>query len=192
MPNLLKVRLSLKGRPIRSYTFNKKTITIGRDPTADIFLDNTGVSRDHAKIERTPGGYVVEDMGSANGTMLNEHPVRQGYVGHDDVLQIGKFSMWVSIESDRRDDLLLGGRNSPQALEGTMILDTDQLLEMQRKSREPGPSLENPASPTAPTASTGASAGTSIARGACVAASVASFSLGLLVGAAVVFFFIRG
>jgi predicted component of type VI protein secretion system len=186
MPNLLKVRLSLKGRPIRTYTFNKRTVTIGRDPTSDIFLDNTGVSRQHAKIERTPGGYVVEDMGSANGTLLNDQPVRQGYIGHDDVLQVGKFSMWMSVETDRREPRMLDGSKGPAALEGTMILDSDQLVEMQRRAREEAPGLEDePAEATPPEKP-------KLARGACVAAALASFSLGLLVGAAAVLLFYGG
>lgn len=134
MPNLLKVRLSLKGRPIRSYTFNKKSISIGRDPGSDIFLDNTGISRNHAHIERTPGGYVLEDLGSANGTYLNDQPVRKDYVGHDDVIHIGKFAMWLGVESDRRDKALSGKNAGPAAMEGTMVIDRDDLLEMQKKS----------------------------------------------------------
>lgn len=142
MPNLLKVRLSLKGRPIRSYTFNQTKVSIGRDPECDIFLDNTGISRNHALIERTAGGYVVEDLGSANGTFLNEQPVRKDYLGQDDVLMIGKFALWVAVESDRRHEAL-SQKGPKNALEGTMIIDPDYLLEMQKKSRtaiiEPSP-----------------------------------------------------
>ena len=185
MPNLLKVRLSLKGRPIRSYTFNKKTVTIGRDPTSDIFLDNTGISRQHARIERTPGGYVLEDLGSANGTLLNEQPVHQGYVNQDDVIQVGKFSLWVATESERRDRSLLSG-NRPQALEGTMVIDADQLFDLQKKAREEAAipeEEEHRATPKAPA---------TIARSACITASIAAFSLGLLVGATVAVFLTRG
>ena len=139
MPNLLRVRLSLKGRPIRSFTFDKKDVSIGRDPTCDICLDNAGISRQHARIERTPGGYVVEDMGSANGTFLNDQPVRREFVGHDDVVQIGKFALWVGVETDRREKGSGDGLNTPAAYEGTVVLDPDALLEMQRKSRTDGP-----------------------------------------------------
>ncbi|MBZ0268736.1 FHA domain-containing protein [bacterium] len=134
MPNLLKVRLSLKGRPIRTYLFDKPSVTIGRNPDADIFLDNTGISRDHALIERTPGGYQICDLGSANGTYLNEQPVRKDYLGEDDVVQIGKFALWMAIEGERREHGSLLGAASPAAFEGTMVLDPDSLKDMQRKS----------------------------------------------------------
>ena len=145
MPNLLRVRLSLKGRPIRSFTFDKKDVSIGRDPTCDICLDNAGISRQHARIERTPGGYVVEDMGSANGTFLNDQPVRREFVGHDDVVQIGKFALWVGVETDRREKGLGDGLSTPAAYEGTVVLDPESLLEMQRKSRTESPALAAPA-----------------------------------------------
>jgi pSer/pThr/pTyr-binding forkhead associated (FHA) protein len=137
MPNLLRVRLSLKGRPLKTYTFDQKDIRIGRDPECEICLDNAGISRHHARIERTPGGYMVEDLGSANGTFLNEHPVRREFVGHDDVVQIGKFSLWIGVESDRREKESSGSRSlSPQAYEGTVVLDPDTLMDLQRKAKD--------------------------------------------------------
>ena len=135
MPNLLKVRLSLKGRPIRAFTFNKQSISIGRDPAADIYLDNTGISREHALIDRTPGGYVLEDLGSANGTFLNEMAVTREFLGHDDVIRIGKFSLWMGVETDRRDHLLADKPLSPDTFEGTTILSAQQMLELTRKSQ---------------------------------------------------------
>ncbi len=143
MPNLLKVRLSLKGRPLQTYTFNKPRVTIGRDPDSDIFLDNTGISRHHAVIERTAGGFVIEDLGSANGTFLNEQPVRKEYLGQDDVLQIGKFALWMGVESDRREKAL-SARGAQSAMEGTMVIDADSLLEMQKKSKADAPAVEEP------------------------------------------------
>lgn len=180
MPNLLKVRVSLMGRPVRSYTFNKKTVSIGRDPTSDIFLDNTGISRAHARIERTPGGYVVEDLGSANGTFLNDQHIERDYIGHDDIVRIGKFALWMGVESDRRANALLGQGANPGAFEGTMILSPDQLQHIQEKAKReeleparPIASAPAPARPQAP-----------LSRAAIVTLIGASFLLGLFVGAA--------
>ena len=155
MPNLLRVRLSLKGRPLRTYTFEKKDVSIGRDPLCDICLDNAGISRHHARIERTPGGYTVEDLGSANGTFLNDQPVKRGFIGHDDVVQIGKFALWIGVDADRRERALGNPSPAPAMYEGTVVLDPDSLLEMQRKSREtpvitrtdPAPAPEAPSDP---------------------------------------------
>ena len=65
---VIRLRLSLMGRPVRNYSFEKPSISIGRDPAADVYVDNPGVSRDHFKLERGMSGlYQVVDLGSANG-----------------------------------------------------------------------------------------------------------------------------
>jgi predicted component of type VI protein secretion system len=99
-PAVVKIRVSLKGRPIRVHSFVKDTVTIGRDPDADVFLDNPGISRNHAKIEKTPSGFVVEDLGSANGTYVNDEPIQRRAIENDDVLRVGKFSLWLGLEDE--------------------------------------------------------------------------------------------
>jgi DNA-binding winged helix-turn-helix (wHTH) protein len=44
---------------------------LGRSPDAAVFVDDAGVSRQHAKIVIGEQGTTIEDMGSKNGTMLN-------------------------------------------------------------------------------------------------------------------------
>ena len=132
---LLKIRLSLKGRPIRAYVFDQDCVLIGRNPDADVFLDNSGISRDHLKIERTPQGYMAEDLNSANGTFVNDRQVQRESLIHEDVIRIGKFSLWISLEDERR-----GGTaqtvTSPTAFEGTTVLRTLELDEMMQTVRE--------------------------------------------------------
>jgi hypothetical protein len=39
--------------------------------TNDVVIGDAEVSRQHARVTRTPGGYVLEDLGSTNGTFVN-------------------------------------------------------------------------------------------------------------------------
>jgi predicted component of type VI protein secretion system len=133
---LMKVRVSLKGRPIKSYTFNQDVIMIGRNPEADIFLDNPGISREHLRLEMTSRGfYAAEDLGSANGTYLNDQPIKREYLMNNDVVRIGKFSLWVSYEEERRNS---EDSIHPQAstFEGTTVLSADELEGMMTTSKE--------------------------------------------------------
>jgi hypothetical protein len=54
------------------------TVTIGRLPECQIIIEDPGISRKHAEISRTAEGFVVRDLGSTNGTMVNDAPVSGG------------------------------------------------------------------------------------------------------------------
>ena len=50
-------------------------LEIGRDPEAGLTLDDDLVSRRHARLTPQPGGVVVEDPGSRNGTFVNGNQI---------------------------------------------------------------------------------------------------------------------
>ena len=51
------------------------THIIGRAPDAELRVDDSGVSRQHARIRIAVGGATLEDLGSKNGTILNGEPI---------------------------------------------------------------------------------------------------------------------
>ena len=67
--------------------------TIGRATTADIFLDDVTVSRDHARIERLEGSFHLFDAGSLNGSYVNNESITNHQLKTGDEIQIGKFHM---------------------------------------------------------------------------------------------------
>lgn len=46
-------------------------IVIGRSPGADIVIADDFISARHARVTPAPGGALLEDLGSTNGTMLD-------------------------------------------------------------------------------------------------------------------------
>jgi len=53
-----------------------RSIVIGRESPANIRIDDRGVSRRHARICHEADGYFIEDLGSTNGTFVNDVPVQ--------------------------------------------------------------------------------------------------------------------
>lgn len=54
------------------------TVTVGRAPECSLALDETGLSRMHARLLPTDDGVYVEDLGSTNGTYINGKRVLSG------------------------------------------------------------------------------------------------------------------
>jgi hypothetical protein len=67
--------------------------TAGRHPDSDVFLDDVTVSRRHAEIARVPGGHVVRDVGSLNGTYVNNERIEEATLQPGDELRVGKFKL---------------------------------------------------------------------------------------------------
>jgi hypothetical protein len=67
--------------------------TIGRSPDCEIFLDDVTVSRKHAVLTQRDGTFVIEDLGSLNGTFLNRHRIESAELNDGDELQIGKYRL---------------------------------------------------------------------------------------------------
>jgi pSer/pThr/pTyr-binding forkhead associated (FHA) protein len=66
---------------------------LGRHPQCEITLDDITVSRRHAEITRVGTAYAVRDVGSLNGTYVNQERVEEAPLRHGDELQVGKFRL---------------------------------------------------------------------------------------------------
>ncbi len=60
---------------------------IGRNPECDISIPTDEVSRRHAELRPSQDGVMVEDLGSANGTFVNDRRVTRELLKHGDELR---------------------------------------------------------------------------------------------------------
>ncbi len=103
MRPILQLQVLLKGRQLKRQRFERDTVQIGRHPKSDIVLDNPSVSWAHAMIERVSHlSFRLRDLGSANGTYLNEARVEAAFLRDGDLIQVGKFTILVNFDEDRR------------------------------------------------------------------------------------------
>lgn len=75
------------------YDVSSSSITVGRDPDTDIFLNHPTVSRRHLEIRREATMSAFVDVGSYNGTYLNGRRADAGVLSHGDELQVGLFKL---------------------------------------------------------------------------------------------------
>lgn len=75
------------------FVLDKGTISVGRNPGSDIFLNDVTVSRRHAEIFRKGKIYEIKDIGSLNGTYVNKKRVESAELNNGDEIQIGRFKM---------------------------------------------------------------------------------------------------
>jgi hypothetical protein len=68
----------------------KPKVTIGRLPQCDVVVADPGASRHHAQIEQRDGAYVLSDLGSTNGTLVNDQPVATYRLQLGDRITIGE------------------------------------------------------------------------------------------------------
>ncbi len=68
---------------------NTVPFQIGRQPSSDLILRDSRVSRTHARILFEEGRYVLEDAGSTHGTFLNGKPVKRHVLVSSDRIEFG-------------------------------------------------------------------------------------------------------
>jgi diguanylate cyclase (GGDEF)-like protein len=94
----------------RKYELIKEEVIIGRSSKADIQIDQDSISRNHACIRNTKRGVTVEDMGSTNGTFVNDELVEgKRELRNGDLVKIGrtifKFIAGGNIEAAYHDEI---------------------------------------------------------------------------------------
>ena len=57
----------------RNFTIGAAPVMVGRQAQCDIHIEDTWMSRRHARLAWTGTSYIVEDLGSTNGTFVNEN-----------------------------------------------------------------------------------------------------------------------
>ena len=81
------------GSIAREIKLTGQQLVLGRDQELDVTLDDHSVSRRHALVTPVFAQYFVEDLGSTNGTLLNQKKVSKHILRDGDSLQMGNFEL---------------------------------------------------------------------------------------------------
>ncbi len=97
---------SLRGR---RFEVESGEVTIGRE-RSDVLLDDDGeVSRNHAVVRQSSEGFEVEDLGSTNGTFVNEQRISEPTrLSSGDIVRVGQTRFDVEIKEDPNKTVVSG------------------------------------------------------------------------------------
>ena len=70
----------------------KAVILIGRDVDSNLYLDDSGISKNHASIVFSNETYTLKDNGSSSGSIVNGVRVTEHKLSHDDIIQFGPYT----------------------------------------------------------------------------------------------------
>lgn len=107
-----------------------KDVIIGRDPNCQIVIDHPSVSSRHARVLQDDNGFQLKDLGSTNGTFVNEDKIIDTQLAHQDWILVGKHilivDLYETLSLDATVNMLMAGSSGAVDAEGTMMLDMEK------------------------------------------------------------------
>jgi diguanylate cyclase (GGDEF)-like protein len=93
----------------RRFELGEEMVTVGRGADNSIVLDIDSVSRRHCQVVAAQGERILHDLGSTNGTYVNDHPIDKHTLRNGDLVKVGstifKFLSGSNIESEYHEEI---------------------------------------------------------------------------------------
>jgi pSer/pThr/pTyr-binding forkhead associated (FHA) protein len=141
------------------FPITRKLMTIGREVHADILINDPSVSKKHAQILSLPGGFLLKDLESSNGTFINNKRIDETYLADGDLVLFGEakfhFSCAKVKEVTREAEVTAikdAAFDSEDVSTGTQSKSGSRLRDLSDRGKIPSP-------PERPAGSTGESGG---------------------------------
>jgi pSer/pThr/pTyr-binding forkhead associated (FHA) protein len=90
--------ISVNNKVLGTYVVKKTVISIGRSRTNTISIASKAVSRNHVRIESTADGWTIADLGSLNGTYVNDIRINSAFLSDGDRITVGAYAISFSPE----------------------------------------------------------------------------------------------
>ena len=101
MPKLV---INANGQLLGEFPINKDRLVIGSKASNEIPLDNVNADNEHAVITRCGDLYVIEDLGSVNGTFVHDRKITRLLLSDEDLISVGTCQLRFVEEDVKRGD----------------------------------------------------------------------------------------
>lgn len=123
---MARIILEQRGQVIKDFSLQRGSLTVGRRNDNTVVLNDPQVSGYHARIDKRGSDYIITDLQSTNGTLVNTRRVLSHRLSHGDRIAIGKHAL-----------LFIGTEKAKAEAELEKIpLDKTVILGSQRRSPE--------------------------------------------------------
>jgi pSer/pThr/pTyr-binding forkhead associated (FHA) protein len=134
-----KIILKFNEAVLKEIPLDREQLTIGRKPDNDLVIDNPAVSGHHAKLARVQSVYFLEDLGSTNGTFVNEKKIDKKQLRDGDRVMVGKHLL---LYEDEVKGVAVAPDSPSADTDKTMILDTQKQRELLKAEQTLGKAKE--------------------------------------------------
>lgn len=93
-----KLTLSFKGQILKVFPVLRGSMLIGSDPSCTIHIDSLALQPQHARIDTEEQTSKLVDLGSEEGTFVNQNRVTEQALKNDDLIRVGKHTLIYSYE----------------------------------------------------------------------------------------------
>lgn len=137
----------LAGKPL---TIPSKEVVIGRDEGCFIRMGSAEISRRHCSLKTTSEGILVTDLGSSNGTLVNDHPITIPTILRlGDKLRVGATEFLVDGPKPRIDDSVIEDwLNDGDSKAGLQTDEDTAIYKSPTAPTEPPPAANHPPAKT--------------------------------------------
>jgi pSer/pThr/pTyr-binding forkhead associated (FHA) protein len=101
---MAKIHIKFNNEVIDHIDLRQGDMKIGRKPGCEIMIDNLAISGEHANIFTVGEDSFIQDMGSTNGTFINNKKITKHHLKNGDAVVIGKHTLVYLTDSARARD----------------------------------------------------------------------------------------
>lgn len=99
---MIELTISKRNTKLFRHSLDDGTITVGRNPDSEIYLNSPSVSHEHARITFSEGTWFIEDLASKGGTLVNDKKVRRAQLSDNDVISVGHYKIDCSFKAEKK------------------------------------------------------------------------------------------